>query len=111
MKKTWDDAPDEGPREVARAVQWLVVTRLTGLAGDDAADPPRPTVPAAAGLARSPALDAPFAPSEPSDCAGLPRLATIEQEIRRFLNRPDPTHRRAEPPASPPGDPIGNGGW
>jgi hypothetical protein len=31
----------------------------------------------------------------------------MAQEIRRFLNRPDATHRRDEPPPSPPGDPIG----
>ncbi len=40
VKKTWDDAPRQGPEgTVAQAIQWLVVTRLIGLAGDEAADP------------------------------------------------------------------------
>ena len=39
-----------------------------------------------------------------------PHRWEIAREIRRFLNRPDATHRRAEPPPSPPGDPIGGEG-
>ena len=105
VKKTWDDAPGEGRAgAVARAVQWLVVTRLIGLAGDESADPRVRAVAshALASLARgsregarSRALD--------------PHAWAVAQEIRRFLNRPDATHRRAEPPPSPPGDPIGGG--
>ena len=34
----------------------------------------------------------------------------IAREIRRFLNRPDPTNQRALPTPSPAGDPIGGPG-
>ena len=44
VKKTWDEPPGRGPRvaAVARAVQWLVVTRLIGLAGDAGGRSARP---------------------------------------------------------------------
>ncbi len=111
VKKTWDDAPDEGRAgEIARAVQWLVVTRLTGLAGDDGADPRVRAVPAAALAALARRLEILRSRGASPPTAQASHAWAIEQEIRRFLNRPDPTHRRAEPPDSPPGDPIGDGG-
>ncbi len=40
ISKTWDGPLGEGcAGDVTRAVQWLVVTRLIGLAGDESADP------------------------------------------------------------------------
>ena len=40
VKKCWDGPPGEGRAlAVAQAVQWLVVTRLIGLASDETADP------------------------------------------------------------------------
>jgi hypothetical protein len=105
IKKTWNGAPREGPAgAVARAVQWLIVTRLISLAGDERADP---RVRAAAAhaleaLARTVENGSGPAALWPDDWA-------VAEEIHRFLKRPDPSHRRAEPPPSPPGDPIGDG--
>ncbi len=90
---------------VARAVQWLVVTRLIGLAGDEAADPRVRAIAAhaLASIARQIEAEADPAAVETHDWA-------VAQEVRRFLTRPDSTSRRTEPPPSPPGDPIGSGG-
>ena len=84
---------------VGRAVNWLVVTRLIGLAGDDRAEARVRAITARAldGFAR----DLGTSESNPDDWA-------MVREIRRFLDRPDATNRRAEPPPSPPGDPIGD---
>ena len=100
VKKTWDDAPDEGRAgEIARAVQWLVVTRLIGLAGDDGGRPARPSCARGrAGRARSTARDPPFARGEPSDRTGLPRLGD------RARNPPVPQSSRPDsPPRRTPG--------
>jgi hypothetical protein len=106
IKKTWNPAPgDARAGAVARAVQWLVVTRLIGLAGDEGADPRVRAVGAhaLATLARQ-VVDPGSGPAtqRPDDWA-------VAEEIHRFLKRPDPNHRRAEPPPSPPGEPIGGG--
>ena len=93
--------PVEGRSEaVARAVQWLVVTRLIGLASDESADP----------RVRAVASHALWSLADRIEKGGEPFLWAVAQEVRRFLNRPDATHRRAEPPPSPPGDPIGDEG-
>jgi hypothetical protein len=107
VARTLVEEPSKG-REgaVARAVQWLVVTRLIGLAGDDAADP---RVRAVASHALG-SLVSRIGKGEEQTFLSEPHFWAVAQEIRRFLNRPDATHRRAEPPPSPPGDPIGGEG-
>ncbi len=92
---------------VIRAVQWLVVTRVISLAGDEGADPRVRAVASAAleRLARRIEIRRPAAAGTPSN-QEVHGWAMV-REIRRFLDRPDATHRRAEPPPSPPGDPIG----
>ncbi len=110
LKKTWDDAPADGRAgTVARAVQWLVVTRLIGLAGDDAADPRVRAVAAHELASLAQRLEARVSAERQRGVptAQDPHAWAVVQEVRRFLNRPDATHRRAEPPPSPPGDPIG----
>ena len=105
IKKTWNALPASGRAgAVARAVQWLVVTRLIGLAGDEKADPRVRAAAAHALEALAREVENQSAPSalQPDDWA-------VAEEIHRFLKRPDPNHRRAEPPPSPPGDPIGGG--
>jgi acetamidase/formamidase len=109
LKTTWEDAPGEGRvGAVAQGIQWLVVTRLIGLAGDETADP-RVRAVAAHALAslahRIERLSRPRQPGDPLNPS--PHGWAVAQEIRRFLNRPDSTYRRGEPPPSPPGDPIG----
>ncbi len=106
VMKTCQEIPREG-REgaVASALEWLVVTRLIGLAGDESSDP---RVRAVASHALGLIADE-FEPGPRLVFRG-PHRWEIAQEIRRFLNRPDATHRRAEPPPSPPGDPIGGEG-
>ena len=103
INKTWDGPPAVGRAgEVTRAVQWLVVTRLIGLAGDESAHPRVRAVAAHALGSLVERIDSrgPVSRQGPHDWA-------VAQEIRRFLARPDPPHRRAEPLPSPPGDPIG----
>jgi hypothetical protein len=105
IKKAWDGAPRErSAGAVARAVQWLVVTRLIGLAGDEKVDPRVRATAAHALEALAREVENQSAPSalQPDDWA-------IAEEIHRFLKRPDPNHRRADPAPSPPGDPIGGG--
>jgi hypothetical protein len=83
-------------------VQWLVVTRLIGLAGDESADPRVRAVAAHTLGSLVERIDSrgPVSRQGPHDWA-------VAQEIRRFLARPDSPRRRAEPVPSPPGDPIG----
>ena len=85
-------------------MQWLVVTRLIGLAGDEKADPRVRATAAHALEALAREVENQSAPSalQPDDWA-------VAEEIHRFLKRPDPNHRRADPAPSPPGDPIGGG--
>jgi hypothetical protein len=109
VKKTWDAPPGDGRAgAVARAVQWLVVTRLIGLASDQAADPSVRAVASNHLASLAYRIEA-----RPSLTTGVEPLQdshawAVALEIRRFLNRPDPSHQRAEPPPSPPGDPIGS---
>ena len=95
----WESKPaDRREEAVAHAVQSLVVDRLMDLAADDDAMP-EVRAEAAAGLRSF---------LERIDVAGSDthELAIIE-EIDRFLNRPAPTRSRTDPPAAPPGSPIG----
>jgi hypothetical protein len=107
VKKSWEDAPAEGRAgDIARAVQWLVVTRLIELAGNDKADPRVGAVASYAlgSLARR--LE-----NRPQRQGADPSAAhawAVAAEIKRFLVRPDATHHRALPKPSPPGDPIGS---
>lgn len=104
IKKTWNDLPREDrARAVGRAVRWLVAMRLIALAGDERADSSvRAVAEHALGRASWPHQFLGPAALDPDDYA-------VGNEVRRFLKRSDPDHRRAEPPASPPGDPIGGG--
>ena len=83
-------------------MQWLVVTRLIGLAGDESADL-RVRAVAAHARRRSPSGSTVEARSPDR----VRHAWAVAAEIRRFLARPDPPHRRAEPLPGPPGDPIG----
>ena len=102
IAKTLNNDTDRGRAgEVVRAVQWLVVTRLIGLASEESADP---RVRAVASHALRKFVE---------DIVGSPRMRdahtwALAEEIRRFHNRPDSTQRRSEPPPSPAGDPIGS---
>jgi hypothetical protein len=105
VTRTWKAHGSEGPTgPIAEAVQWLVVTRLIDLASDEGADPHVRGVAscALANLVHEIDLGNPAR-------LGNTHAWAAAMEIRRFLNRPDATHRRAEPPPSPPGDPIGGG--
>jgi hypothetical protein len=110
VKKTWDEPPGAGRRSsVAQAVQWLVVTRLIGLASDEAADPGVQAVASHALASLAHRIET------ASGGRGAPPISdphawAVALEIRRFLNRPDPPHQRAAPSPSPPGDPIGGRG-
>ena len=99
VQRTWNRGPI-GPREsaVSRAVQSLVVDRLMDLAGDDDA---MPEVRDEASEGLRMILGGLGFGSD--DAHGR---ATSE-EIRRFLDRPSPTRSRTDPPAAPPGSPIG----
>jgi acetamidase/formamidase len=107
VKKTWADVPTEGRAgDIARAVQWLVVTRLIELAGNETADPRATAVASYAleSLARRLEIRLQHEGADPS----VAHAWAVTAEIRRFLVRPDATHRRALPQPSPPGDPIGS---
>jgi hypothetical protein len=109
--KTCDAPPGDGRvGAVARAVQWLVVNRLIGLAGDEFADPRVRVVVLHALWSFADRIEIRANNGGDASFFKDPQGWAIAQEIRRFLNRPDATHRRAEPPTSPPGDPIGGEG-
>jgi hypothetical protein len=90
-------------------VQWLVVTRLIGLASDEAADPGVRAV-ASHALASIAHRIETASGERGAPPIGDPHAWAVALEIRRFLNRPDPAHQRAAPSPSPPGDPIGGKG-
>jgi hypothetical protein len=102
VARTWGQKPpaDAPKAEVLRAVQSLVVARLMGLASDAGASPRVRDEATAALRALASRLE---------DAEDAHRRAARD-EIRRFLDRPDPVHRRSEPPPTPPGDPIGASG-
>ncbi|HEX8503484.1 MAG TPA: zinc-dependent metalloprotease [Pyrinomonadaceae bacterium] len=107
VARTWRaPAPrDEYHAAVGRAVQTLVVTRLMDLAADADASPHARAVATEAlrnikdGDTKTGARDA---------ATGIHFSAT-QEEIERFLARPDAPRRRTPPPPTPPGDPIGAG--
>jgi len=87
---------------IARAVQSLTVTRLMDLAADDAAAPSVRAVAAQALRELHESLKAPAAAR--GDTAH--RRAT-QDDIERFLSRPDAPRKQTAPLPTPPGDPIG----
>jgi acetamidase/formamidase len=113
VKKTWNDAPGDGrAATIAHAMQWLVVTRLIDLAGDEAADPRVRGLAAHHLESLAHRIETRLSRERRENSPPLPdaQAWAVVQEIRRFLNRPDTTHRRGEPPPGPPGDPIGGRG-
>jgi hypothetical protein len=93
IKKAWTRPPDAYAQQVARATQWVIVTRLMDLASNaDAMPQVRSTATSALrsiSTARGSAPDG------------------MKDEIERFLRRPDPTNKKTDPLATPAGDPIG----
>ena len=90
---------------VGRAVQTLVVTRLMDLAADADASPQVRAV-ATEWLRAIMKEDTAVTPRDEARAA---HLHATQEEIERFLARPDAPRRRTPPPPTPPGDPIGAG--
>ncbi len=111
VRKCWDGPPAQGRGlAVAQAVQWLVVTRLIGVAGDETADP---RVRAVASVSLKIIADREERQPAHLDLEANVNFAhelAVVREIRRFLGRPDPTIQRPLPAPSPAGDPIGGPG-
>jgi acetamidase/formamidase len=101
----WSHEPLE-PRAAAirDAVRHLHATRLIELAANEAAGP-QVRAQATAWLQD---LQRQLARSTAGGYGSSDQRA-IQDEVTRFLNRPDSTHRRTEPLPAPPGDPIGAG--
>ena len=88
-------------RAVQQSVQSLAVQKLMNLAVDESASP-LVRAEASAGLRNLNAmLKTPGADAH--------RRAT-QEDIERFLNRPDAVRQPSRPLPTPPGDPIGNAG-
>ncbi len=104
IARVWAPGPrsTSHEREIARAVQRLVVTRLVGLAGDDSADSSVRAVASAALRRLSARLGGP--PSAGDEAA---HRGALRDEIERFLSRPDEPRRRTAPLSIPAGQPIG----
>ncbi|WP_435016303.1 zinc-dependent metalloprotease [Tundrisphaera sp. TA3] len=98
--------PDPRTAAIQSAVRHLVVGRLMELASDEAATPQVRAL-ASNGLRYS--VSERLTPLIRDEDSSADALA-IQSEIARFLARPDATHRRTEPLAAPPGDPIGSRG-
>lgn len=94
----------EDPRAalIQAAVRHAYVDRLIALAGNESATAPVRDM--ATHMLR--AIAGKFTPAELAQDAAA---TTIQGEINRFLNRPAPTGRTADPVPTPPGDPIGGG--
>jgi hypothetical protein len=93
IKKAWTRPPDAYSQQVARTTQWVIVSRLMDLASNaDAMPQVRFTATAALRNISAAIGSGPDA---------------MKDEIERFLRRPDPTNRKTDPLATPPGDPIG----
>jgi hypothetical protein len=103
--KAFGGAPPKEPRlaEIRRSVQWVVVRRLIGLAGDPQAAPGvRSRV---EGELRN--LNRRLA-AGPGAAAEATQRAFLTGEINRYLDRrQDDAPKRPEPPPPPPGQPIG----
>ncbi len=93
VKTAWTKPADPYAQQIARSVQWVVVTRLMDLASNADA---MPQVRATATTALRNIVTAIGAANDP-----------MKDEIDRFLKRPDPTNKKTDPLATPAGDPIG----
>ncbi len=93
VKTAWTKPADSYAQQIARSVQWVVVTRLMDLASNADA---MPQVRATATTALRNIVTAIGAANDP-----------MKDEIDRFLKRPDPTNKKTDPLATPAGDPIG----
>jgi hypothetical protein len=104
--KAFTGAAPKAPRlaEIRRSVQWVVVRRLIGLAGDPMAAPGvRARVD---GALRS--LAKRLGTGGALDSAEGAQRTFLAGEITRYLQRPQPeTGKRPEPLQPPPGQPIG----
>jgi hypothetical protein len=100
--RTWGaPRPADGyGQAIQDAVRRLTVERLMDLASNDDASA-QVRAQATAGLRRIRTNAA---------RSGTADAEQIKEDITRFLTRPDATHKRAEPPATPPGEPIGGKG-
>jgi len=93
VKKAWTRPADAYAQQIARTVQWVVVSRLMDLAAQAEALP----------QVRATATNA---LRDIMQTIGTGNDA-MKDEIDRFLKRPDPTNKKTDPLATPPGDPIG----
>src|SRR5262249_38194815 len=107
ITRTWKAvAPKDGyGAEIQRAVQNLAVSEMTDLAANSQPSPEVRSV-AAEGLRGLRAF------LKPPEARRLPsgHVVGAVEEIDRFLNRPDETHKQTKPLETPPGDPIGGKG-
>ncbi len=94
LKKAWTRPADAYGQQIARTVQWVVVTRLMDLAANADA---MPQVRATATNGLRNIVTAIGTANDP-----------MKDEIERFLKRPDPTNKKTDPLATPAGDPIGS---
>lgn len=93
LKTAWTRPADTYGQQVARSVQWVIVTRLMDLASNADA---MPQVRATATTGLRTILAAIGTANDP-----------MKDEIDRFLKRPDPVNKKTDPLATPAGDPIG----
>jgi len=107
VARTWRTPAPTDPYHAAvrRAVQSLVVTRLMDLA----ADPEASTQVRAVATEWLRTIMTGDAALTTRDEATLAHLHATQEEIERFLARPDAPRKRTPPPSTPPGDPIGAG--
>jgi hypothetical protein len=101
VRRTWSAprASDGYGQAIQDAVQNLVIVRLMDLAANSSASS-LVRADASAGLRRIKAI------AVPTTAHG----AAAREDITRFLARPDTAHKRTDPLATPPGEPIGGGG-
>jgi hypothetical protein len=105
IKSTWKTAPSRSAyhQAIARAVQSLAVTRLMELAANGDASPQVRAV-ATESLRE---LKASLKLAGPPGANAAHRRAT-QEDIERFLARPDATRKQTAPLPTPAGDPIGS---
>lgn len=109
MAHTWK-APkpsDEYGATILRAVQTLTVKRLMELAGNANASSAVRDMAAESLRELGVSLKAPTN----GDAMEVAHRRATRDNIERFLNRPAVPFKTTEPPATPPGDPIGAGGY
>ena len=102
VRGTWGAAAaaDGYGRDIQETVQNVVTERLMDLAADTSATP-LVRAQASAGLRRIKTMTGAIATAH---------AAAAREDITRFLARPADAYKKADPPATPPGEPIGSGG-